>query len=1228
MDTLRSYRGLVEAAVASSVAIATALSQFKSQWDKQPWVTALGVLVVVIAGTLFLRRMLRARQVHSVSTTCFVGPQPLDSSDLEKRGFFGRDSDIEKIVKKLSSPANRHLVLIGESGCGKTSLLNAGVIPRLTKDGVFHCVYVCLKDQPVKKLQEALRAVAVPPAQNSSEQRALEAGTNATSGAESVSLVEELRQAGTRSGKPIILFIDQFEEFHVNPITPEDYRAVQELVWAIVGRDSTGADKLVFSLRYDFLHMLDVFYDEAHVDQTFGSSEVKVRIEPFPRMVAEEVLRKTLTDKTGELMWDENLLRRVLDDLTTQRYVHGQQSQIVLPAELQIVCQMVQTKGISSAALYPGKKRLLLEHVSDAIDTVPGSDPTQVKQVLLNLINADGVTKARPQSIEDLAAVLRLRERDYPRLRRMLTYLDTERRIVRSFKPDQAREQTKVVFELAHDYLVGLIRVIAGEVMSGVRRSQAILATARMQAEYNSGYRLSIADCWHLRRYPAERMSSEDRELVRRSVRAFMLRTCVPFVALMCGWAMLRFGFMTLSLSVQSEEVVLRRGLPWVQPVLGSSDTAVATMVRERGLGQHESGKLLFAQLKESRIQPQALQFLNPMWSGDVWLRKQLEVVVAAYFEAQRSKILVHEYSDLEAVKFVRALNMNAVSIAEGQEKRLAEAFALHGRNCVQDRLESTDCENGLALVRSVAESLRQIRQDNAKLIEQYRQVPRNTEPETWAFRAAVQILRELKPSEPLDAPLLQHVISHTGSSDSIRVAAVIRWLKPLETSEKNLSAIIGTTARQQAIATLWAAVNAQLQDEKSQAPDATLAVPQGTPGSGVTAPPPTTKPEAPLPSGVARPQRPLDRERLQKRHIDALVALGLPNNALQNLLQEQANGPDVEKAERALIWLIQLKVPADEILRWLVPIFDAAEKQLDVVLNLDLEYNRILTSDKYPRDLRLALRLTDILYRQTLWNDPQKTRVFHESLASYTRKSLSRTASFSGVRTNRLFGLARSAGIPASDILDMLPEAGAMKFEDYRSALYSIHELPYSGSKRPLQLRIFADQSSRKILSNWVERMVGKGGYDSCEWAKTALNYNITTPDIEKRADDPRCVGFLDEAYARTVHLRTAKSCLDPTHSLYEGPEEDPARVRSWTEVQEHLFRELYGHRAQSRSTYRSTVTKALALLISEQKQHAPSAVVSLKQDLVQRLADAATPIQLRLAFVTLIDEIDRATK
>lgn len=63
----------------------------------------------------------------------FVGPRPFERADIG--GFFGREREVRELVSLVFS--HRVVVLYAASGSGKTSLLNAGLMPALEQDEEF-----------------------------------------------------------------------------------------------------------------------------------------------------------------------------------------------------------------------------------------------------------------------------------------------------------------------------------------------------------------------------------------------------------------------------------------------------------------------------------------------------------------------------------------------------------------------------------------------------------------------------------------------------------------------------------------------------------------------------------------------------------------------------------------------------------------------------------------------------------------------------------------------------------------------------------------------------------------------------------------------------------------------------------------------------------------------------------------------------------------------------------
>ena len=45
--------------------------------------------------------------------------------------FFGRDEQVDALAERLGRGPSRFLAVVGSSGCGKSSLVRAGLIPRL-----------------------------------------------------------------------------------------------------------------------------------------------------------------------------------------------------------------------------------------------------------------------------------------------------------------------------------------------------------------------------------------------------------------------------------------------------------------------------------------------------------------------------------------------------------------------------------------------------------------------------------------------------------------------------------------------------------------------------------------------------------------------------------------------------------------------------------------------------------------------------------------------------------------------------------------------------------------------------------------------------------------------------------------------------------------------------------------------------------------------------------------
>jgi WD40 repeat protein len=124
----------------------------------------------------------------------YPGLVPFEEKDAQH--FFGRDTQIDEIIERLAS--HRLLAVIGVSGCGKSSLVRAGVIPVLrlgaaeSLPGRWKICTFSPGSEPVQALRMALGAGSAWPAT-------------------SFDLIEYTR-TNLNAGENLMLIVDQFEE--------------------------------------------------------------------------------------------------------------------------------------------------------------------------------------------------------------------------------------------------------------------------------------------------------------------------------------------------------------------------------------------------------------------------------------------------------------------------------------------------------------------------------------------------------------------------------------------------------------------------------------------------------------------------------------------------------------------------------------------------------------------------------------------------------------------------------------------------------------------------------------------------------------------------------------------------------------------------------------------------------------------------------------------------------
>ena len=133
----------------------------------------------------------------------FPGLRPFQIED--SRRFFGREAQVDELLDRLAN--HRFVAVVGESGCGKSSLVQAGLIPALhrgyLRESTSRWRFAVMRPgtAPLKALASALHEASIG-----------NPGTLATLSASSVGLVDVVAKAGLDAGESLLVIVDQFEE--------------------------------------------------------------------------------------------------------------------------------------------------------------------------------------------------------------------------------------------------------------------------------------------------------------------------------------------------------------------------------------------------------------------------------------------------------------------------------------------------------------------------------------------------------------------------------------------------------------------------------------------------------------------------------------------------------------------------------------------------------------------------------------------------------------------------------------------------------------------------------------------------------------------------------------------------------------------------------------------------------------------------------------------------------
>ena len=324
--------------------------------------------------------------------------------------FFGRERMADAVVSQLIE--KRVLVVHGDSGCGKSSLVRAAVLPRLEQEhargGIrWHTCAATPGEAPLWNLAEAL--AALDGSDRPAVERALDVRRALNLGARApAALAALLRQA---RADHVCILLDQFEELfaHARRHGNDEAQLLSDVLVALHAQRPEGL-YAVLTMRSEFLGACARFKGFA---ETVNATQYLL-----PRMDHDDLLRAI---REPAVLYDGDVARDLAERLIAD--AGGGQDQLPL---IQHGLNLLHRHNATSAdpasgaawrlelASYKhsgGLARLLSDH-ADAVLTAaqaahPAGDPRVAEDVFRALtdINADGQAVRRPCTLAALTAI-------------------------------------------------------------------------------------------------------------------------------------------------------------------------------------------------------------------------------------------------------------------------------------------------------------------------------------------------------------------------------------------------------------------------------------------------------------------------------------------------------------------------------------------------------------------------------------------------------------------------------------------------------------------------------------------------------------------------------------------------------------------------------------------------------------------------------------------------------
>ena len=572
-----------------AAALTTIFGVFFSEEKAKPLAFGIAFLLVLLSGGVFIYQRRRAAKLKITesleplsATAALRGLLPFEEGDQ----LPGRARDVQELYTLVASSTFRFGVLWGESGCGKTSLLRAGLVPKLRNEK-FLSLYI---NKPTNNPQEAIRSALLKEVPGSEKQ------TNKS--------LKQLLEAAAPKGKKFAVIFDQFEEFFLTNRTPKSRASFIKWLGESIADEDIPVVFLI-SIRSDFFAQLQNLAPQIPEPTSIRTT---YQLQNFDTEQAKQIF--SAAAKADGIPFEPALIQAVVKELETEEFIR--------PAELQVVGTRLKHKHIFNLNRYEalgGARGVLSSYIGDEIRH---SMNQQAARLILRLMCADVVeTKSQTDlSLDDiLHGVTGTKQTSDAK-----TFGRPEeiQAILNQFVAARVLIHTdEDKYNLVHDYLAPYVRTATEGTETNTERANRMLK--RYVAEYKEDpkTRIPFGRVRWIKKYASADVKSGEKalELMKTSRRGHY-----GLIASTLSVPIVLYLFLAGSyyFSVENSYVVLRAGHPLLKFLPGFDQVAIQTDFKESDLDPKAREKYL-------REQVTGLWFQRAEGGYQVWGEKLVE---------------------------------------------------------------------------------------------------------------------------------------------------------------------------------------------------------------------------------------------------------------------------------------------------------------------------------------------------------------------------------------------------------------------------------------------------------------------------------------------------------------------------------------------------------------------------------------------------------------------------